>query len=146
MWSRSNYTPTRYELVQICFPRAVFWGPSALWLHGVEADEPETLWIALGNSSQVPTTLEPTTFVIRTRRLEADVVEVQPKRGALALRAHSVERARSDLSRANFQRILERAANRGQFSIPRNGSFLSAELPKARRHTILAPPNEWIAK
>lgn len=146
VWSRSNYTPTRYELVQICFPKAVFWGPSALWLHGAEADEPETLWVALGNSSKVPTTLGPTAFVIRTRRLEADVVEVQPKGGSLVLRAYSVERARSDLSRANSQRILERAANRDHFSIPRNGSFLSAQLPQARRHPSWAPPDEWIAK
>lgn len=58
VWSRSNYTPTRYELFQIRFPKAVFWGPTALWLQGAEPHEPETLWTAMSNSSQVPTTLQ----------------------------------------------------------------------------------------
>lgn len=147
VWSRRNYTPTRYELVQVRFPKAVFWGPTALWLHGAEKDEPETLWVALSNTSQVPKTLDPTTFAIRTRNLNADVSEVRQPKTFLKLRVHSVERARKDISRTDFHRVLERAANRNQFALPREASFLSSSPRKERLwHQIRAPPDEWVAK
>ena len=43
VWSHRRYTPTRYEHVQIRLPKCVFWGLSALWLLGAEADGPRAL-------------------------------------------------------------------------------------------------------
>ena len=74
VWSHPHYTPSRYELLQIRFPKAVFWGPSALWLLGAEPVEPEALWIAIGNKSRPPRTLDLSTVIVRTRKLEKDVL------------------------------------------------------------------------
>lgn len=146
VWSRSDYTPTQYELVQIRFPKAVFWGPTALWLHGAEPTEPETLWVAIHNTSQVPTTLDPTTYVIRTRHLEDDVVALTQPNTFTELRAHSVERARRDVSRADFHQLVERAASRDQWALPRHATLLSAALPRERRHQLPPQREDWIAK
>lgn len=126
VWSHRTYQPTRYELVQLRFPRAVFWGPSALWLLGARAPEPDTLWMAIGNHARPPRRLELTTVVIRTRRLEDGVVCLCPPGRCLTLRVHSRERAEADLAQADGPRMLARAAERVRFKLPRDASFLSA--------------------
>jgi hypothetical protein len=99
VWSHPEYQPSRYELVQIRFPKAVFWGPSALWLLGESPWEPPFLWLAIGNHSRIPKTLERNSFVIlRTRRLESDLVSVLPEGRALVLRVHNAERACADIN------------------------------------------------
>lgn len=100
VWSHQGYQPTRYELVQVRHPRAVFWGASALWLHGVLSEEPAALWVAMPNNVRVWRTLDPGTVLLRTRRLEDDVVEVRAPRTALDLRVHRRERAQRDVERA----------------------------------------------
>lgn len=94
-----DYQPTRYELVQLKYPSAVFWGASALWLQGALEVEPAELWVAFPNNVRVPKSLPPGTVVLRSRRL-ADDVELVKKRGtALPLRAHRQARATADLAR-----------------------------------------------
>ena len=137
VWSHPHYTPSRYELLQIRFPKAVFWGPSALWLLGAEPVEPEALWIAIGNKSRPPRTLDLSTVIVRTRKLEKDVLELRPAGRVITLRVHAEERARVDVSRtADLHRLLARAADRAQFTMPREASFLSAKLR----------PNRWPAR
>lgn len=142
VWSHRNYSPTRYELVQIRFPKLVFWGPSALWLLGVEAHEPEALWIALGNKSRAPRTLDLSAVLIRTRNLEEGVQTVKPEKTRLSLRVQSRERAQADLSRNDIHRLLARAADRAQFALPRGASLLSGQLPIARWR----PREDWVVK
>ncbi len=79
------------------FPHAVFWGPSALWLLGELDREPVALWVAIGNKSRPPRTLDPSTVIVRTRRLNDDVICVRPGSRPVALRVHHHERARADL-------------------------------------------------
>lgn len=133
VWSHRSYVPTRYELLQIRFPRAVFWGPSAVWLVGAEAREPEALFIAIANKSRPPRTLDRTTVIIRTRRLEEDVVSLRPEGRLLTLRVHGRARAEADTARTDVNRLLERAADRTPFAMPREASFLSSELPSFPR-------------
>ncbi len=98
VWSHPKYQPSRYELVQIRFPKAVFWGPSALWLLGESPWEPPQLWLAIGNNQRIPKTIERDSIVVlRTRRLELDVVTVQPEGHALELRVHNAERAHAEI-------------------------------------------------
>lgn len=98
VWSHPKYQPSRYELLQIRFPKAVFWGPSALWLLGELFFEPAQPWLAIGNNARIPRTIERDSVVIlRTRRLELDVVTVLPEGRALMLRVHNAERARADI-------------------------------------------------
>jgi hypothetical protein len=97
VWSHYLFKPTRYEILQVRFPRAVFWGPSALWLLGESDREPEALWIAIGNSARPPRTLDPSTVIIRTRRVNDDVLAVRPERRPITLRVYSAERAHADL-------------------------------------------------
>lgn len=97
VWSHKFFTPTRYELLQVRFPQAVFWGPSALWLLGELDQEPEAVWIAIANKARPPRTLDPTTVIVRTRRLNADVIPFRADRRPITLRVHKVERARADM-------------------------------------------------
>ena len=98
VWSHPDYQPSRYELLQIRFPKAVFWGPSALWLLGELLFEPAQPWLAIGNNARIPRTIERDSVVIlRTRRLELDVVTVHPEGRALQLRVYNAERARADI-------------------------------------------------
>ena len=99
VWSHQFFKPTRYELLQVRFPRAVFWGPSALWLLGELDQEPDALWIAIDNKARPPRTLDPTTVIIRTRRLNDDVLPILPARRPITLRVHNAERARADTLR-----------------------------------------------
>lgn len=145
VWSHCRYKPTRYELLQIRFPRAVFWGPSALWLHG-EEDEPEALWIAITNKSRAPRTLELSTVIIRTRNLEQAVTSVTPEGTWLTLRVHTPERAQADIARTDCHRLLERAVRRAHFVVPREASFLSARLPPVQWHQIPAFREDWVVE
>ena len=129
VWGHPDYKPSPYEVLQVRAPKAVFWGPSALWLLGIEAEEPEPLWVAIGNKSRVPRDLDVTTLIIRTRRLEEGVVSLCPERRLISLRVHRRERAEADLARADCRRLLARAADRELFAVPREASFLSADLP-----------------
>lgn len=142
VWSHPRYEPSRYELVQLRFPRAVFWGPSALWLLGVELVEPEHLWIAIDNKARPPRRLDLTTVVIRTRRLEKEVTTIRPEKRFLHLRVHARERAERDAVLANCPRLLARAAERAQFKLPPRGRFLSTDLldPWYR----LPPREDWV--
>ena len=100
IWSHPDYEPTRYELVQLRHPRAVFWGASALWLLGALEPEPVHLWVAIPNNVRVPRTLPPESVVLRTRRLEDDVELVRKRGTVLTLRVHQHHRALADLARA----------------------------------------------
>lgn len=146
IWSHRHYVPTRYELLQLRFPKAVFWGPSALWLLGAQADEPEALWIAIANKARVPRTLDLSTVIVRTRKLDDDVLTLHPEGRLLSLRVHARERAQADVSRADLHRLLERAADRAQFAVPSKATFLSASLPAVRWHPIPAPRDEWVVE
>lgn len=95
VWSRGDFNPTRYELIQCRVPRAVFWGPSALWLHGELLREPNHVWIAIDNKARPPRTLDSTVVVIRTRRLTEDLVTLRHHRSTL--RAFSSIRSKSDV-------------------------------------------------
>lgn len=117
VWSRPGYSPSRYEVLQLRFPRAVFWGPSALWLLGASDREPEPLWIAIANNARPPTRLDEATVVIRTRRLEADVTSCLPTGRALALRVYNRERAQADIERTACSRLLARALEPGPFLV-----------------------------
>ncbi len=141
VWSSRDYCPTRYELVQIRFPRAVFWGPSALWLQGQLPEEPESLWIAITNKSQLPTTLEIATVVIRTRHLERSLTSVRPTGCALTLRVHDIPRALADFARVDQHRVLERAAERSKFTVAPAGTLLSAGSKWAASPD---PPERWV--
>jgi hypothetical protein len=144
VWSHRLYQPTRYELVQIRFPRAVFWGPSALWLLGARAHEPEALWIAIDNKARPPRRLDLNTVVVRTRRLEDDVVSLRPEGRRLTLRVHSRARAEADLAQADCPRMLARAAKRAHFKLPPDASLLSADLRFARWHPVPAQGEDWV--
>jgi hypothetical protein len=99
VWSARNYKPTHYELLQIRFPHAVFWGPSALWLLEPETPEPDGLWLALPNKARWPRNLAPSTVIVRTRRLEDDIVTLTPPGRLLTLRVHGPARAAADSAR-----------------------------------------------
>ncbi len=142
VWSHAHYAPTRYEIAQIRLPKLVFWGPSALWLLGAEAQEPESLWIAIANKARPPRSLDVSTVIIRTRNLERQLVSHRPAGRLISLRVHDCERARADVNRADLSRLLERAADRAHFRVPREASFLSAELPV--RKTAFAPREDWV--
>ena len=101
VWGHPRYKPTRYDLLAIRFPHAVFWGPSALWLQGELELEPEALWIAIDNKARAPRTLDPTTVVIRARHHKRDSSLFRPPGRAITLLIHSVERARADLLARN---------------------------------------------
>ena len=146
VWSHSLYQPTRYELAQIRLPKPVFWGPSALWLLGAEAQEPASLWIAIGNKARPPGTLDVSTVIIRTRNLERQLVSHRPEGRLITLRVHASERARSDVNRADLHRLLERAADRARFMVPRDGSFLSAELPVRRWRPDRTTSEDWVVE
>ncbi len=139
VWSHLKYTPTRYELLQVRFPKAVFWGPSALWLLGAEAHEPEALWIAIANKSRAPRTLGLDTVIIRTRHLEDDVVSLCPEGRLLKLRLYSRERAEADIARTDPYQLLARAADREQFELVPDSRFLFAGLPSPPRWNPVPP-------
>lgn len=136
LWSHTRYRPTAYEFAQVRFPRAVFWGPSALWLLGALKPEPEVLWIAVANKARMPRTLEPSTVVIRTRRLEQDVLALRPPGRLHTLRVHSRVRAQADVDRHDCERLLRQAEVR--FSVPRQAGLLTSELFV---HPSEAPPH-----
>jgi hypothetical protein len=142
VWSHPEYKPTRYELVQIRMRKAVFWGPSALWLLGAEKTEPEAMWIALGNNFRRPPTLELDTVVIRTRNLEKNVELVQPPGCLLVLRVHSVERALADIARHDCVGLLDRDLRPRQFTLHPDGDFLSAH----SRAASWSPPAEGCSR
>lgn len=146
VWSSRSYAPTRYELVQIRFPKAVFWGPSALWLLGAAPAEPDALWVAIANRSRPPGTLELGAVIIRTRKLDHDVVSLRPEGRRLSLRVHGRERAQADVARADLHRLLTRAASREQFTLPREATFLSPASPFVRWHPLPAPREQWVAE
>lgn len=128
VWSHPRYEPTRYECVQLRFPRAVFWGPSALWLLGVKTPEPDNLWVAIANKARTPRRLDLTTVVIRTRNLEKDVTTLRPENTFLHLRVHARERAERDLALVGSPALLARAAERAEFKLPPRARFLSSKL------------------
>ncbi|MDP1825712.1 MAG: hypothetical protein Q8L48_20795 [Archangium sp.] len=135
LWSHALYRPTAYELAQVRLPRAVFWGPSALWLLGALTREPEVLWIALGNKARLPRTLDPSTVIIRTRRLEQDLITLRPPGRLLTLRVYSRARAQADLDLHDCERKLTQAEV--HFSVPRHAGLLTSGLPV---HPHEAPP------
>jgi len=96
VWSRRDFKPTRYELVQCRFPKSVFWGPSALWLLGHLDHEPSPLWLAIDNKARPPRTLDASTVIVRTRRLNEDAIVIRPAGRFTSLRVHREERARAD--------------------------------------------------
>ena len=110
VWGHSRYKPTRYELAQIRLPNLVFWGPSALWLLGAEAQEPASLWVAIANKSRPPRSLDVSTVIIRTRNLERQLRSHRPEGRLITLRVHDRERARADVERSDLPRLLQRAA------------------------------------
>ena len=118
VWGHPSYKPTRYELLQVRVPNAVFWGPSALWLFGIEEAEPEALWIAIANKPRVPRNLDITTAIIRTRRLEDGVISLLPEKRLIPLRVYRRERAEADLEGKDCRRLLIRAADRARFEVP----------------------------
>ena len=142
VWSRPGYSPSRYEILQLRFPRAVFWGPSALWLLGASDREPEPLWIAIANNARPPTRLDEATVVIRTRRLEADVTSCLPTGRALALRVYNRERAQADIERTACSRLLARALEPGPFLVASEGTLLSTTMSVSRSHRdpLFPPP------
>jgi hypothetical protein len=146
VWGHAHYAPTRYELAQIRLPRLVFWGPSALWLLGAEAQEPDGLWVAIGNKSRPPTSLELSTVIIRTRNLDRAVVSHQPQGRLITLRVHDPSRARADVQRADLPNLLERAVNRARFRMPSEASFLSADLPVRKWEPPIAPRDQWVVQ
>ncbi len=111
VWSHRSYEPTRYELLAIRFPHAVFWGPSALWLLGELAVEPEALWIAIDNKARVPSTLDPSTVILRLRHHKRDAKLFRAP-GRVALLIHVLERARADASGPEVSRTRARARPR----------------------------------
>jgi hypothetical protein len=127
IWGPAHYKPTHYELFQVRYPRAVFWGPSALWLLGATSREPEGLWVAIGNKSRQPRNLESTTVIVRTRNLEQDVVTWQPPGRLNAVRVHSVERALRDVARNDTQRMNARADDRLRFELIDGATLLWSE-------------------
>ena len=143
VWNSPSYRPTRYEIAQLRFPLAVFWGPSALWLHGAVDAEPEPMWIAIANKSRPPSTLEIATVIIRTRHLERGVMTVLPPGGRLELRAYDLERAQRDVARIDPYRVLERATERSQFYVAPNSGLLSTNVCWRPLHPIPAPPDRW---
>lgn len=142
VWSHSRYEPTRYELAQIRLPNLVFWGPTALWLLGAEAQEPASLWIAIANKSRPPRSLDVSTVIIRTRNLERQLTSHRPKGRLITLRVHDRERARADVERADLPRLLQRAADRYRFVVPDDACFLSAALPAVRWR----PREDWVTE
>ncbi len=143
VWSHARYQPSRYELAQVRLPKLVFWGPSALWLLGAEKKEPEALWVAIGNKSRPPCSLDVSTVIIRTRNLERQLVSHRPKGRLTTLRVHDCARAHADLERADLPRLLERAAEGARFMVPREGVFLSSELTVPRWRPVLTPRGDW---
>lgn len=145
VWSSRSHQPTRYEIAQLRFPLAVFWGPSALWLQAALDAEPEPMWIAIANTSRASSTMELDTVIIRTRHLDRGLVIVKPAGRLVALRASDLERAQADVARINPWRVVERAAERSRFTVAANGGLLSANT-KMRYppwHPIPAPPDQW---
>lgn len=128
VWSHPKYEPTRYELVQIRMEKAVFWGPSALWLLGVEETEPEVIWIALGNNFPRPRTLEHGTVVIRSRNFEKDLTIVRQGRSLLDLRVQSRELAEADVARNDCRRLADRDLRPRFFTLDPDACLLSAQL------------------
>lgn len=126
IWSAPQYRPTAYELAQLRFPRAVFWGPSALWLLGESQREPEVVWIALGNNARLPRTLEPATVIIRTRQLEQDAIALRPPGRLLTLRVYSRARAQADVARYDCERRVAQAGV--HLSVPRHADLLTSGL------------------
>ena len=135
VWSHARYQPTTYEQLQLRFPGAVFWGPSALWLLGVLPREPEAHWIAIANNARLPTRVDDSTVVVRTRRLEADVIAWLPDGRFITLRVHSRERAEADTARTDCSRLLARALVPGRFELARDASLLSAAMPLSPSHS-----------
>lgn len=133
VWSHPHYVPTRYELLQLRFRKAVFWGPSALWLLGAAQQEPDELWIAIANGSRVPRAIDLSTVVIRTRNLESDVVKLKPEGRVQELRVHSLERATKDAANIDRPGLIARSLERRDFVLAPDAEFLSANLP----------PNAW---
>jgi hypothetical protein len=125
IWSHPDFQPTRYELAQIRCPRSVFAGPSALWLLGELEREPEEVWIAIGNKAHPPRTLDYGTVIVRTRRINDDVVELRPDGRVLTLRVHAPARARVDVERTDCDRLLQRSQEPRLFSLPRDAVLLT---------------------
>lgn len=143
VWSSASYEPTRYEIFQLRFPHAVFWGPSALWLHAALDAEPEPMWIAIANTSRASSTIALDTVIIRTRQLERDLENIQPVGRRIKLRAHNLERAGTDAEKIDPYRVMEGAVERSRFSLPPHARFLSATMPPNTWHPIPAPRDEW---
>lgn len=138
IWSAPQYRPTAYELAQLRFPRAVFWGPSALWLLGESQREPEVLWLALGNNARLPRTLEPATVIIRTRRLEQDAIALRPPGRLLTLRVYSRARAQADVARYDCERRAIQADV--HLSVPRHADLLTTDCPYTPGRLLPASP------
>lgn len=128
VWSHPDYVPTRYELLQIRFEDAVFWGPSALWLLGETREEPEVAWIAIAHGARPPRTLDLSTIVVRTRNLEKDVIEHQSQGRVQALRVHSLERARADVAANDCAGLISRTVMRRDFTLAPDGSLLTSQV------------------
>lgn len=143
VWSSASYQPTRYEILQLRFPMAVFWGPSALWLHAALDAEPEPLWIAIANTSRASSTVELDTVIVRTRHPERGLVTVKPAGRLIPLRAYDLERAQADVARLDPYRVMERAAEKSRFSLAPNGSMLNMNTRYPPWHPIPAPPDQW---
>jgi hypothetical protein len=142
VWSHRNYRPTRYELAQVRVPRVVFWGPSARWLLGELDTEPDILWVAIGSAARRPRTLEHSTVIVRTRRLEEDVVVLRPEGRLVSLRVFSSARTNSDLARADCDRLLERTQEAVDFSLPRHAVLLTNVVEGIHpRFTLSTIPN-----
>jgi hypothetical protein len=128
VWSRPGYAPTRYELLQIRFEGAVFWGPSALWLLGETRKEPEVVWLALAHGARPPRTLDLSTVVVRTRNLEKDVIELQEQGRVQALRVHALERARADVAANDCAGLISRSLMRRDFTLAPEGYLLTSQV------------------
>jgi len=146
VWSGWFYRPTRYEILQVRFPLAVFWGPSALWLHAALDAEPEPMWIAIANKSRASSTVELDTVIIRTRHLERGLTTLKQAGRLIPLRVYDLERAQADVAHLNPWRVVERAAERSRFSLAVDGGLLSmnTKLRYPPWHPIQAPPDQWV--
>jgi hypothetical protein len=128
VWSHPHYIPTRYELLQVRFEDAVFWGPSALWLLGETRKEPEVAWLAIAHGARPPRTLDLSTVVVRTRNLEKNLIKLQNAGRVQALRVHSLERARADVAANDCAGLISRTLMRRDFTLAPDGYLLTSQV------------------